>query len=79
MARLAIIWRNPRQVRRQVRCKAQACGNVFLVQELASAAQNLWVNVAALEVVSDRSRPTGHASKTQSQSDRKAWRLSLGW
>jgi len=57
MATLAIIWRNPKQVRNRLRWSQQGQTGgrtVYIVEQLLSAERNVWVNASILEVISGR-------------------------
>jgi hypothetical protein len=54
MARLAIVWRNPNQVKKEWRCRQlpnRANLNVYVVEELISVQENYWVSTAAFELI----------------------------
>jgi len=75
MAALAIIWRNPKQVRNRLRWSQQGQTGgrtVYIVEQLLSAERNVWVNASILEVISGRTVPA-------CQVESRRWRLGFGW
>jgi hypothetical protein len=75
MATLAIIWRNPKQVRNRLRWsqQGQTSGRtVYMVEQLLSAERNVWVNASILEVIPGRTIPA-------CQYEPRRWRLGFGW
>lgn len=76
MASLAIVWRNPNQVKNEWRCRQlpnRANLNVYVVEELVSAQENYWVGTAAFELIRN---PEPKRAK-QRASPRK-WMFSFG-
>jgi len=74
MAAMAIIWRNPKQVRHHLRWSEHAKiggRTVYIVEQLLSAERDVWVNASVLEVIRGR--------VTTPQSEPRPWRLRLGW
>ena len=73
MAALAIIWRNPKQVRHHLRWSEQAqigSRTVYIVEQLVSAERDLWVSASVLEVTRKPEQvPRGTPGR---------WRLALG-
>jgi len=58
MATLAIVWRNPEQLkqrRRWRRIERTARRSLYVLQELISPERNIWVTSSSLEVIHDRS------------------------
>lgn len=78
MATLAIVWRNPNRVQRRLRWSQQPPGSFYLVQELISAAENLWTNIAAWELIPRCPRAPRHEAKAEAAT-RKTWRMSSEW
>jgi hypothetical protein len=75
MAALAIIWRNPTQIRHQLRWSQQAQiggRTVYIVQQLLSAERDVWVNASVLEVVRGREKSALHCEP-------RGWRFRFGW
>jgi len=62
MARFEIVWRNPNQIKNQLRYSPQSnIGDrkLYTVQQLLSGVHDIWVNTSVLEVVSRRpAQPT---------------------
>jgi hypothetical protein len=55
MTGLAIIWRNPKQVRNQLRWAQQSMAggrSRYLVQQSLSTEQEIWVNSSVFKVIS---------------------------
>jgi hypothetical protein len=76
MATLAIIWRNPKQVRNQRRCRQQeqiGGRTLYVVQQRLSDERDIWVNTSTFfEVISNRGVPT-------SEPQTRKWHFGLGW
>jgi hypothetical protein len=76
MSSLAIIWRNPKQVRNRLRWSQQeqpGGRTLYVVQQLLPAGQDVWVNAAVFEVI--RGRQTVAAP----QQHTRAWRFGFSW
>lgn len=73
MAAMGIIWRNPKPVRHHLRWSQQARiggRTVYIVEQLLSAEQDVWMNAAVLEVIRKPEQvPQGKQGR---------WRLALG-
>jgi hypothetical protein len=75
MAAMAIIWRNPKQVRHHLRWSQQAqigSRTVYMVEQLLSPERDVWVNASVLELI----RKTEKVAAPQHEPGR--WRLRLG-
>lgn len=69
MATLAIVWRNPEQVKRRRRWRRlerTALRSLYVLQELISPERNIWVTASSLEVIHDKSS----AAAPQAATDR---------
>jgi hypothetical protein len=75
MAAMAIIWRNPKQVRHHLRWSQQAqigSRTVYIVEQLLSPDRDVWVNASVLEVVRKPEQvPAYHR-------EHASWHLSFG-
>ncbi|MBV8051731.1 MAG: hypothetical protein JOZ80_11120 [Acidobacteriaceae bacterium] len=74
MAKLAIIWRNPRKVSNQLRYLPQAqTGHrgIYVVQQLLSRERGVWVNSSVLEVIS-------REATSRTEQPAPLWRLGFG-
>ena len=74
MAALAIIWRNPKQVRTRLRWSQQAqigSRTVYIVQQSLSSERDVWVNASVLELIR---RPV-----STPDSDARRLRVGFGW
>jgi len=78
MATLAIVWRNPKQVRRQLRWSRKSSQSPCIVQELISETEDLWTNLGALELIS-KCPPRTESKELAAKAATQVWRLTMGW
>ncbi|HXZ39472.1 MAG TPA: hypothetical protein VEG68_01940 [Terriglobales bacterium] len=76
MAALAIVWRNPKQVRNRLRWSQQGQTGgrtVYTVEQLLSAERDVWVNASVLELI------CGRQTVRAFQGEPRRWRFGFGW
>jgi hypothetical protein len=74
MASLAILWRNPKTIKHQVRCRKltqDPSQKIYVIEELVSPQTDSWVSTAMLEIVHSAPRASGEAK-------RRKWSFRFG-